>query len=466
MKRFLPAAIVLFAIFTSRCSFDQDLFYHEDMTYAEPEVTEEAMEETAEAEDAPTFVVPESPIESVPSIEEVVPEAAVSETEESVETVEEAAPEEAVAEAVPQTIEILGTEHDINDPYIDLSEMTPEDVPAVAEAISALKGFYKINLMKADGTSALSVTDVKTLRESEPDAHFVYEFDLFGKRVSTTDRKIEYINVPIGNEGEEEIRNALSVLDRCEYFLLDGCGIDDEVMAGIRDDFPDKKVVWRIYVANKSALTDDQVIRMTHGINDAVTGPLKYCTEVVYMDLGHDSGITDISFIESMTKLECIILSDAKMKDVTPLSYCPNLTWVELVYCDRMSDMTPIANMPSIRYLNISYSGIRDFSVVENLNLERLCVISIGVSDDELEAYKQRHPDTLAINSGNPYGYAWRYNDYGYTFYWYYADMRKAFRYADPSPGGFKLPDDLIEKREAERKAQEEYYAAKGIYPM
>ena len=236
-------------------------------------------------------------------------------------------------------------------------------------------------------------------------------------------------------------------------------------MAGIRDDFPDKSIVWRIYVANKSALTDDQVIRMTHGINDAVTGPLKYCTEVVYMDLGHDAGITDISFIENMTKLECIILSDAKMKDITPLSYCPNLTWVELVYCDRMTDMTPIANMPSIRYLNISYSGIRDFDVVENLNLERLCVIAIGVSDDQLEAYKQRHPDTLAINSGNPYGYAWRYNDYGYTFYWYYADMRKAFRYADPSPGGFKLPDDLVKKREAEKKAQEEYYAGMGIYP-
>ncbi len=125
MKRFLPVAIVLFAIFTNRCSFDQDLFYHEDQTYAESEVTKEAPEETAQAPDAPAFVVPESPIESVPSIEEVVPEVAVPEAEESVEPIEEAVPEVPVTEeveeaalgvqvteeeAVPQTIEILGTE--------------------------------------------------------------------------------------------------------------------------------------------------------------------------------------------------------------------------------------------------------------------------------------------------------------------------------------------------------------------
>ena len=159
------------------------------------------------------------------------------------------------------------------------------------------------------------------------------------------------------------------------------------------------------------------------------------------MDLGHDSGITDITFIENMTKLECIILSDAKMKDITPLSYCPNLTWVELVYCDRMTDITPIADMESVRFLNISYSGIRDFTLIDGMNLERFCAIAIGFTDDMLESYQRTHPDTLVINSGNPYGYAWRYNDYGYTFFWYYARMREAFRYVDPSPGGFKLPE-------------------------
>ena len=454
MRNMYAVIILTLALFTESCSFDQNLFYHEDSEYGQPTVSEEEPGpgltiESAETEMFPSFVVPENPLDSVPPV--VSPE----ENEETgAQPAEEEIRKNREEKVVPrterasETVEILGEEYDVYDAFIDLSRMNPEDVPAVSEQLSQLKGYYKINLMREDGTSPLSVKDVKALQEAAPEIHFEYEFDLFGQRVSTTDRRIVYTNVPIGNEGEEEIRDALSILYRCEYFCLDDCGLDDEVMDRIRSDFPDTKVVWRIHVANKSALTDDQVIRMTHGINDAVTGPLQYCNEVVYMDLGHDAGITDIFFIEHMPKLECIILSDAKMKDITPLSYCPNLTWVELVYCDRMTDITPIADMESIRYLNISYSGIRDFTAIDRMNLERFCAISVGFTDEMLEAYQQSHPDTLVINTGNPYGYAWRYNDYGYTFYWYYWDMRKAFRYTDPSPGGFKLPEELVEKRE------------------
>ena len=465
------------AFLTGSCSLDPEIFYHEDETYAGASVNEDVPdneaavnepEESTENAVEPLFVVPDSTLSSVPPVSEIVGDSAEQNADADQDVKRINAEERVVprTERTPEMVEILGEEYDVYNAFIDLSRMNPEDVPTVSEQLSQLKGYYKINLMREDGTSPLSVTDVKTLQESAPEIHFDYEFDLFGQRVSTTDRRIVYTNVPIGNEGEEEIRNALSILYRCEYFCLDDCGIDDEVMDRIRSDFPRTKVVWRVHVANKSALTDDQVIRMTHGINDAVTGPLQYCNEVVYMDLGHDSGITDIFFIEHMPKLECIILSDAKMKDITPLSYCPNLTWVELVYCDRMTDITPIADMESVRYLNISYSGIRDFTAIDGMNLERFCAIAIGFTDEMLEAYQQSHPDTLVINSGNPYGYGWRYNDYGYTFYWYYWDMRKAFRYVDPSPGGFKLPEELVEKREKPKQDEERrIYEETGYMP-
>lgn len=48
--------------------------------------------------------------------------------------------------------------------------------------------------------------------------------------------------------------------------------------------------------------------------------------------------------------------------------------------------------------------------------------------------FKQWHPDCLSIWKGSqPYGYGWRYNDYGYTFFEYYANMRIIFRYDDES---------------------------------
>ena len=286
------------------------------------------------------------------------------------------------------------------------------------------------------------------LKEAAPGVHFIYEFDLFGATISTEDTEVRYINAPIGNEGEKSIREALTILDKCDYFLLDECGIDDEIMATIRENFPDTKVVWRIHVGRKSALTDDPIIRMTHGIDDTMTEALKYCNEVVYMDLGHDTGITDISFIANMPLLECLILSDAQFKDLTPLTNCTNLTWLELIYCGRIEDISVIAEMDSIKYLNISNTNITDISGIMDMNLDRFCCIGTRVPSEDFEKYKELHPDCLSVSTGNPYGYAWRYDDYGYHYFDYYARMREVFRYETTSPGGFRWPEDELEETE------------------
>ena len=349
-------------------------------------------------------------------------------------------------EILSVTVEILGKEYDLSETYLDLSDMTPEDISEVTGIISEMPDLEEVNLISPEGESTLSLTAVSVLKDALPDVHFDYEFDLFDQHVSTNDTEVIFVKAEIGNEGEETIRQALTILDKCEYFLLDDCGIDDEIMAQIREDFPDTKIVWRVHVGWKSALTDDQVIRMTHGINDSMTGPLKYCNEVIYMDLGHDSGITDISFIENMPDLECLILSDAQFTDLTPLTNCSKLTWLELVSCYKIQNLSVIADMDSIKYLNISYTRTSDISGIMDMNLDRFSCIGNPLSRDDFDKYVEAHPDCMCVYSGNPYGYAWRYDDYGYTFFSYYARMREVFRYTEGSPGGFKMPEEEPEE--------------------
>jgi len=371
-----------------------------------------------------------------------VPENSVSpENEEEPEP----EPESAVGEILPATIEILGKEYDENETFLDLSDMHPEDIAEITGKMAEMPQLSEVNLMPGDGEPLLSLTAVYTLKEALPGIHFDYGFDLYEQHLTTEDTEVSFVKAEIGNEGEESIRQALTVLDKCEYFLLDDCGIDDEIMAQIREDFPDTKVVWRVHVGWKSALTDDQVIRMTHGINDSMTGPLKYCNEVIYMDLGHDSGITDISFIENMPDLECLILSDAHFTDLTPLTNCHKLVWLELVSCYYIQNLSVIADMDSIKYLNISYTQTRDISGIMDMNLERFSCIGNPVSRDSFDEYCEAHPDCLCVYTGNPYGYAWRYDDYGYTYFSYYARMREVFRYTQSSPsGGFKMPEEEV----------------------
>lgn len=345
-------------------------------------------------------------------------------------------------EILPQTVEILGKEYDLSETYLDLSDMTPEDITEVIGIISEMPELSEVNLMPGEDEPSLSFEAVTVLKEALPDVHFIYEFDLYDQHISTEDTEVCFIKAEIGNEGEQTIRQALNILDKCEYFLLDDCGIDDEIMAGIREDYPGTKVVWRVHVGWKSALTDDQVIRMTHGINDSMTGPLQYCNEVIYMDLGHDSGITDISFIENMPDLECLILSDAQFADLTPLTGCSKLTWLELVSCYHIQNLSVIADMDSIKYLNISYTHTSDIGGIMDMNLDRFSCIGNPLSRESFDEYAEAHPDCICVYSGNPYGYGWRYNDYGYTFFDYYARMREVFRYTEGSPGGFKMPEE------------------------
>ncbi len=373
-------------------------------------------------------------VDPTPTPTAAAPTVAATPTENSTKPTEEPTP-------TPGSVTILGTEYDRDTTFLDLSACESSDVPEICEAIGEMPELETINLMDGDDSSGLSLKDVRALMDAAPDAHYIYRFDLFGHRLAVSDTVIRYKDEEIGNEGVGSLREALAVLGKGCYFVLDDCGIDDEVMARLRTEFPDIKLVWRVHVGKKSALTDDTIIRMTHGIDDTMTAPLKYCTETVYMDLGHDSGISDISFISNMHKLECLILSGSSVSDISPLQYCPALTWLELANCGRVKDIAPVSGMDSIKYLNISYTGIRDITPVMKMKLDRLCCVGNGISEESSDQFIEAHPDCMVAFTGNPWGYAWRYDDHGYHFFSYYARMREVFRYETYSPGGFKYPE-------------------------
>lgn len=332
------------------------------------------------------------------------------------------------------TVDLLGTVHSPEETELNLSAMTSSEVDEVIAKLPMLPNVTYIELMKENGTSGLTIDDVKKLQQAAPGVVFNYCFEFFGKILSTADETVEFEDVYMGNEAEPQIRQALDILTNCTYFKLDGCGIDNEVMASIRDDYPNTKVVWRVYIAHFNMLTDEEMLRVTHSLTDENCADLKYCTGVRYADFGHNSTLTDISFIQYMTELECVILSGSKISDISYLSSCTKMVWLELCFCNYVTDLSCTTGMKDLRYLNVSYSQVSDLSPIAGLALERFNCMNTKVSAEDAAAYEAAHPDCLTRFEGTqPYGYGWRYDDYGYTFFWYYAQMREIFRYADTS---------------------------------
>ena len=344
---------------------------------------------------------------------------------------------EAIQAAYPDltircSVNILGALYDADTTRIDLSALQSDQIDDVIPKLGLLGNLTDVDLMTSGGNSQLSLSDVARLQDCAPGTTFHYSFKLFGQTLSTTDEEVSFVDYSIGNQGEEEIRAALSVLDNCNRFLLEDCGIDNEVLASIREDFRGQtKVVWRIYFGKYTALTDQETIRAVYNVFDNTCHDLKYCEDVKYMDIGHNDTLTDLSFVGYMPNIEVLIASGCAATELPGFENCKKLTWLELANCLKLKDISSLAGCESLRFLNLSYTKVTSYMSLDGLPLERFCCLNAKASVDEQNTFLSIHPDCLTRFYGSqPYGYGWRYDDNGLTFNEYYKNVvRKAFNY-------------------------------------
>lgn len=314
---------------------------------------------------------------------------------------------------------------------LDLTTMTSDQVSEACQKLGLLTHLTDVELGEN-----LTLEDVAKLQDAAERVTFHYSFTLFGQTLSTTDETVEYKNQNIGNEGEAEIRRALPVLDNCQRFILDNCGLDNEVLAGIREDFRDgPKVVWRVYYGvdgRYNLLTDADTLRAVYNVTDETCGPMRYCEDVKYMDIGHNETLTDLSFIGYMPNIEVVIASGCAVKELVGFENCKKLTWLELAYCGKLENIDSLAGCESLTYLNLSFTKVSNFQPLDSLPLDRFVCLRPRASTEEQNNFVAIHDGCLTVFYGysNPYGYGWRYDDNGKTFNEYYKNVvREAFNY-------------------------------------
>ena len=341
--------------------------------------------------------------------------------------------------AVSYTLELAGQELTAETTELDLSAMNPADLESLSNTLALLPNVQTVQLMTAEGTSPYTPVDVKKIMDAAPNASVLYTFELFGKTVSTTDERVEFKKVEIGNEGIPQIREALDILPNCTYFLMDTCGVDNEVMAQLRSDYPNTKVVWRVFWAFYHDLTDVEMIHCTCDLTAENVEVLKYCTDVKYLDIGHNTKLKSIDFVNYMPKLEIAIVVDSQIPSVEPFANCPNLQWLEIVNCPNINDLSPLANCKNLKGLNMScVFKVKDLSPLFDLeNMERLYLGNHKVPKEMVEQAREEMPDCwitdFACSSGNVsrnYAIGWRLDRKDVRAEWY-KEIREIFRYSE-----------------------------------
>ena len=201
---------------------------------------------------------------------------------------------------ISYTLGLAGQEFTADTTSLDLSQLTSGQLNAAQEVLARLPQLETVELMRADGTSSLSQADVEWLVNAAPNASFHYTFTLFGKQIATNDIKVEFKDLSLTEDDIPALRQALAIMTDCQAFVLDNCGLDNETMASIREDYPGTELVWRIQFGKYSAWTNAETIRAVYNVFDDTCENLKYCWRTKYMDIGHNETLTDLSFVGYM----------------------------------------------------------------------------------------------------------------------------------------------------------------------
>lgn len=361
--------------------------------------------------------------------------------------------------SVTSTVEVMGQEMSLDTTELDLSELTSDQVDTVAAELYRLPNLTAAELMKADGTSNLTLEDVQKLQEAAPGALFHYEFEFYGYSLSTATEEVHIKSKKIGDEGVDEVRRVLDVMDNCKRFVLEHCSISNEVLAQLRDEYRGRtKIVWRVYFGKGSTLTDAEALCAVYDLTNSNCKDLIYCEDMRFMDLGHngDDGnfLKDVSYVAGMPNLEALIISSAYVSDLTPFANCKKLKFLELAFCGNVTDISPLAGCESLEMLNISFTKVTDLSPLDELPLTHLCVKNYPrpkISAEEQARFEELHPDCWTMYVGEqPYGPGWRYTEDGKDYLDYYAMLRIIWQYdkypRNPNHTGWYLKDAITDK--------------------
>ena len=328
-----------------------------------------------------------------------------------------------------------GKEIPLDTETLDLSSMTAGQLDEAIALLPHLHSLRTVNLIPGDACTALTPQEAERLAAAAPEAEFQCRFDLFGKTADADTVQLRYQDQPLGNEAIEVFRAALPFLPSLELLRIQNCEITDyDAMAALRDDFPDRRVVWSVRIGEYDFMTDTTLINAALVLNDNNVHLLQYMPDVLYLDVGHNRSLTNIEFVRYFPKLQVVIITLTNIVDITPLEDCPDLEFLELV-STYISDISVVAGMKKLEYLNLGYmSNLADISPVyglKQLKQVRICGPTLQhVPLRDIERLKEELPNTFVSDvGGDPTKSGqWRFNlDGSYTER--YALLREQMQY-------------------------------------
>ena len=227
-------------------------------------------------------------------------------------------------------------------------ELTVEQISRLA---SRMPNLTRVNLLGCP----LEDSQVLQLAEAFPNCLFLWEIRL-GDRVFRTDaEELELSGWKLS--GTQAVERYLPCFRNLKRVILCGCGLDDETMDALNRKYEHIRFVWSVRIQDVEIRTDAKWFYPFKYRADMVVGeedlyPLRYCTDMEAIDIGHMTQVKTCGWAAFMPNLEYLILGETSITDLTPLSGLKKLKYLEM-FTLEVTDYSPLLGCTGLEDLNL-----------------------------------------------------------------------------------------------------------------
>lgn len=273
----------------------------------------------------------------------------------------------------------------------------------------ALTWLPNLNTIHLTGSLPEAAWLVQTA-EANPDVKLIWEYTLFDRIFTSDATEIDLSDIPM--ENSEAVEAALPYFPALTKVLMCDCGISNEDMDALNKRHEDVRFVWHIYIAGHPVRTDVTALmpwQFCSGVFDHNLVDLKYCTDIICLDLGHQK-LKDLSFLYYMPNMQYLLLADTPVSDATPIGSLKELKYLELFFTGIM-DVSPIANCTKLEDLNLSWMTILNLETLKDLpNVQRFWLNNTDCPRESIYVLMENMPNTTfsVVEEGDSVGFGWR----------------------------------------------------------
>ncbi len=220
----------------------------------------------------------------------------------------------------------------------------------LAQALPYLVNLKQINLLD----TPLTQEELTNLADLVPEAFLLCRLNIAGMTFRTDAQEIDISGQHVASP--EAVEKMLPYFPRVQKIIMSHCGLDNETMDALNNRHKNIRFVWSITIQDRYYVRTDAEyfypykLKRDLKIDNDDAYVLRYCTDLIAIDIGHMGMVDNCEFVRYMPNLQYLIIGETIIHDLSPLETCKSLVYLEM-FTIPVKDYTPLLGCTALEDL-------------------------------------------------------------------------------------------------------------------